>query len=161
MPIIQPLKNIFNWQTASEKIPYKVYTAYITVDDNENMYASQVLENTLGAVKFEKVIPTGLWRIVLPFNVPRLKIVIPGFGDFWNSNNASAAMANTDYRMNIYPGFGTAPLYNGSSEPTSVTDCVEIVLEELGSGLIDWRTFFAGTPTGYTTSYPIEIRVYN
>ena len=47
MAIITPLKKIFNWQTASEKIPYKVYTALLTQTGTDAPVAT-VLQNTLG-----------------------------------------------------------------------------------------------------------------
>ena len=155
MAIIQPLKKIFNWQTASEKIPYKVYTAYITVDDSENMYASQVLENTIGAVTFESP-GTGYWLIKLPYSVPRLKIMIPGFGDYWWNNNGviSTNPASDINRLTIYPGFGINDI---GTNNTGNTNCVGITT----STSVGWRTFFNSAPTGLTTSYPIEIRVYN
>lgn len=162
MAIISPLKKIFNWQTASEKIPYKVYTAYVTVDGSENMYAKQVLENTLGAVKFETV-STGIWRIVLPFNVPRLKIMIPGFGDYWYDNTSVVTSGNSsgNYRFNIFPGYGVAPPYN-CSEQECITNHVEIQTFDVTAANISWSSFFNGVPgPGDQTAYPIEIRVYN
>lgn len=161
MAIITPLKKIFNWQTASEKIPYKVYKAYITVDDNNNLYASQVFENTIGNVTFN----TGAgnyYQIILPYLVPRLKIVIPGFGDFWSTNNGLLnSNPLNDTRFTIYPGFGL----NDSTvcaDNTCSTNCVGIYIPTGGpvptSG---WRTFFNAAPTGLCTSYPIEIQVYN
>jgi len=164
MAIITPLKKIFNWQTASEKIPYKVYTAYITVDDNENMYASQVLENTIGAVTFEKI-NTGYWLIKLPYLVPRLKIMSPGFGDYWSLNNgviSTNPIADAN-RLTMYPCFGVDDGVSGNcSDPTCNTNCIGILIYDSSGGVeIDWRTFFNGGPTGVTTSYPIEIRVYN
>lgn len=160
MAIIQPLQKLFNWQTASEKIPYKVYTAYITVDDSENMYASQVLENTIGAVTFESP-STGYWLIKLPYSVPRLKIMIPGFGDHYCNNNAviSTNPLTDKYRLSIYPGYGKDD--NGCSDNNCNTNCVAVYMFESGTGSIDWRTFFNCAPTGPATSYPIEIRVYN
>jgi len=156
MAIITPLKKIFNWQTASEKIPYKVYTAYITVDDSENMYASQVLENTIGAVSFLHPSPN-FWQIKLPYAVPRLKIMIPGFGDYWWNNNATIANSGSGNLLTMYPGVTVISdptiICNG---PTCLTDNVEIYID-LGG----WRTFFVSDPTGPATSYPIEIRVYN
>jgi len=162
MAIITPLKKIFNWQTASEKIPYKVYTAYITVDDSENMYASQVLENTIGAVTFETV-GTGEWNIKLPYALTRLKIMIPGFGDYWNGNNAFiSTYYPTGYNsfLTINPGYGVD---GGScSGPTCNTNVINLYLyDTLGGAPLPWRTFFNSGPTGPTTSYPIEIRVYN
>jgi hypothetical protein len=163
MAIITPLKKIFNWQTASEKIPYKVYTAYITVDDSENMYASQVLENTIGAVTFESPSP-GYWLIKLPYSVPRLKIMIPGFGDFICNNNGviSTDVTTDNYRLTMYPGLGIDdagpfPLNNNNV----TTNCIGINIYEPGVGSVSWRTFFTCAPTGLATSYPIEIRVYN
>lgn len=47
MAIISPLKKIFNWQTASEKIPYRVYTALLT-QTGTNAPVATVLENSLG-----------------------------------------------------------------------------------------------------------------
>ena len=47
MAIIQPLKKIFNWQTASEKIPYRVYAALLT-QSGTNPPVATVLQNTLG-----------------------------------------------------------------------------------------------------------------
>jgi hypothetical protein len=159
MAIITPLKKIFNWQTASEKIPYKVYTAYITVDDSENMYASQVLENTIGAVTFE-TIPGGQWVIKLPYSVPRLKIMIPGFGDYGCTNNATISVNSLldTYRLTMYPGYGidnAGPYINNTT-----TNCIGIDVSD-ASGGIGWRTFFNCAPTGPAASYPIEIRVYN
>ncbi len=49
MAIIAPLKKIFNWQTANEKIPYKVYTALLTQTGTDAPVAT-VLENTIGNV---------------------------------------------------------------------------------------------------------------
>ena len=157
MAIITPLKKIFNWQTASEKIPYKVYTAYITVDDNENMYASKVLENTIGAITFEKV-NTGYWFIKLPYSVPRLNIMIPGFGDYYIVNNAivTTNSANDANRLSMYPGIGIDNA-GGCNTNDCTTNCG--VLEIYPS--VPWRTYFNCGSTGDCTSYPIEIRVYN
>ena len=47
MAIITPLKKIFKWQQASEKIPYKVYTALLNQTGTDAPVAT-VLENTLG-----------------------------------------------------------------------------------------------------------------
>ena len=158
MAIITPLKKIFNWQTASEKIPYKVYTAYITVDDSENMYASQVLENTIGAVTFEKK-SNGYWIIKLPYSTSRLKIMIPGFGDYYSTNNGVITMnpATDANRLSMYPGFGIDDNVSGCVGNNCITNCVGIYI----SVNIPWRTFFNSPPTGTATSYPIEVRVYN
>lgn len=51
MAIIQPLKKLFNWQTANEKIPYKVYTALLTQSGTAAPVAT-VLENTIGNIWF-------------------------------------------------------------------------------------------------------------
>lgn len=159
MAIITPLKKIFNWQTASEKIPYNVYTAYITVDDNENMYASQVLENTIGAVTFETV-TTGEWLIKLPYSVPRLKIVIPGFSDWYNGTNVAVSGIPPDKSLWFYTGFG---IDNSEACTTGKcnTNCVGVAIVDQAGSSITWRTFFSSGLTGTTTSYPIEIRVYN
>lgn len=49
MAIITPLKKIFKWQQASEKIPYKVYTALLTQTGTDAPIAT-VLENTIGNI---------------------------------------------------------------------------------------------------------------
>lgn len=49
MAIITPLKKIFKWQQASEKIPYRVYTALLT-QTGTNAPVAKVLENTIGDV---------------------------------------------------------------------------------------------------------------
>ncbi len=162
MAIIQPLKKIFNWQTASEKIPYKVYTAYITVDDSENMYAFKVFENTIGAVTFETV-GIGEWFIKLPYSVPRINIVIPGFGEAYNANNGMISTNGTEggNSFTIYPGFGVDGGICSDAE-TCNTNHVDLFLyDTAGPAPLPWRTFFASGPTGPTTKYPIEIRVYN
>ena len=158
MAIISPLKKIFNWQTASEKIPYKVYSAYITVDDNEEMYAIKVLENTVGNVTFKKD-STGYWFIELPYAVPRLNIMIPGFGDFWSNNNSIFTPNSTTKSLTIYPGFGVNGAYTTGSQ-NLLTDRVEVYVQEAFSG-VTWRDFWNSPLTGPATAYPIEIRVYN
>lgn len=54
MAIITPLKKIFNWQTASEKIPYKVYTALLNQTGTDAPVAT-VLENTIGIVTWYRL----------------------------------------------------------------------------------------------------------
>ena len=49
MAIIQPLKKLFNWQTANEKIPYNIYTALLTQSGTAAPVAT-VLENTIGNI---------------------------------------------------------------------------------------------------------------
>lgn len=49
MAIITPLKKIFKWQQASEKIPYRVYTALLT-QTGTNAPVAKVLENTIGDI---------------------------------------------------------------------------------------------------------------
>lgn len=157
MAIITPLKKIFNWQTASEKIPYKVYTAYITVDDSDNMYAYEVLENTIGAIKFETSSP-GVYKIVLPYSVPRHKIMIPNGSDGWGSGYTTFPIygGGGPYMIQISPGYGINTTYN---EPTNYIDFSTILIA--GYTATDWRTAFGCAPTGECVSYPIEIRVYN
>lgn len=157
---IYSFKPKFIGQLLSKRIPYQVYTAYITVDDNENMYASKVLHNTIGAVTFKKE-ATGFWFIQLPYVVPRLNIMIPGSSDYWNHGTAIYNSNNNISRdMNTYPGYGVNGDFSVDTE-NGLTDRVEVAIQEEKVGGIPWRTFFGGNPTGYTTSYPIEIRVYN
>ncbi len=54
MAIITPLKKIFNWQTASEKIPYRVYTALLTQTGTDAPVAT-VLENTIGNIVWTRI----------------------------------------------------------------------------------------------------------
>jgi hypothetical protein len=56
MAIISPLKKIFNWQTASEKIPYKVYTALLTQTGTDAPIAT-VLQNTIGNIYWTRTSP--------------------------------------------------------------------------------------------------------
>ena len=163
MAIITPLKKIFNWQTASEKIPYKVYTAYITVtnDGNENMYASKVLENTIGDIKFENF-GTGSWKIILPYQVPRCSIVMPGFGNWWSYGQTGMKILTstpTDYIFTMNPGY-----HPTSDDPiNSMVNNIEVYTwDNATAGSISWDTAFS-TPgsTAPYTSVAIEIRVYN
>ena len=159
MAIITPLKKIFNWQTANEKIPYKVYTAYITADDNDDLYAFEVLENTIGAVTFETV-STGHWLIKIPYTVPRLKIIIPGFSDYWFDGNAliTTTPSKDANRLVICPGFGIDDSINCHNTACK-TNCIGIRTST--NTIVGWRTFFNCPSTGECTAYPIEIRVYN
>lgn len=85
MAIISPLKKIFNWQTASEKIPYKVYTASLG-QTGTDVPVAEVLENTIGNITFTRISPGG-YQINLPYKVKGSKIFIPGFGSWSGSAN--------------------------------------------------------------------------
>lgn len=167
MAIITPLKKVFNWQLWHDKItpqtgggvPYKVYSAYVTTDDNGDLYALEVLENTIGAVTFATP-SSSIYQIILPVEVPRLKIVIPNSGDYWNQSNAIVSSANTDYRMLIYPGYGIAPA-NICPNQNCDTNYIEMLFYSTAGPQITWKQFFGCNPTGPCTAYPIEIRVYN
>lgn len=155
MAIITPLKKIFNWQLAGEKIQqpsYKVYAAYVTVDAGNNFSAYRVLENTIGNVTFAT--SGGEYQILLPDFYPRHNIAIPGFTDFW-ADSLSSVVANNNnptYRFQMFPGF-SGPGYD---DPTN---SVFISLFS-DTGVKNWIDFFGGSP-GDTTSVFIEIRVYN
>ena len=56
MAIISPFKKIFNWQLASEKIPYKVYTALLT-QTGTNAPVAMVLENNIGNIIWTRSAP--------------------------------------------------------------------------------------------------------
>jgi len=56
MAIITPLKKIFNWQLASEKIPYRVYTVLITQTGTDAPVVT-VLENTIGNIVWTRSAP--------------------------------------------------------------------------------------------------------
>ena len=78
MAIIQPLKKLFNWQTANEKIPYNIYTALLTQSGTAAPVAT-VLENTIGNITwvYEGV---GQYSISIPgYNKEKL-IVFAGSG---------------------------------------------------------------------------------
>ena len=164
MAIITPLKKIFNWQTASEKIPYKVYTAYITTDENENMYASKTLENTIGTIKFISD-PTGLnvgyWKLVLPYEVPRCNIMIPGYSNWWSNGAPMAPIYSNpskSYGVVINPGY-----HPTSNDPiNSLVDHVEIYTVDTASNTsVSWYSAFGAVGASDATSISIEVRVYN
>ena len=93
MAIISPLKKIFNWQTASEKIPYRVYTALLTQTGTDAPVAI-VLENTLGNVVWTRD-NLGIYVGTSSGSFTENKTIIPPFDPvgytilpIWNSSVA-------------------------------------------------------------------------
>jgi hypothetical protein len=113
MAIISPLKKIFNWQTASEKIPYKVYTALFT-QANTDAPVVQVLENTLGfSVNWSRT-SAGLYAADFPYKLNPFKIWIGnGMGTWAYDGNTylpiTDAMVTTGYYTMYFPGSSAGP----------------------------------------------------
>lgn len=68
MAIISPFKKIFNWQTATEKIPYKVYTALLTQTGTDAPTA-KVLKNTIGSNASYRYDAPGQYAIIFTKNI--------------------------------------------------------------------------------------------
>ena len=84
MAIITPLKKIFNWQTANEKIPYKVYTAFLTQTGTDAPVAD-VLQNTIGNIVWSRN-GVGDYRGFLKGAFPSGKCWAGGVGDSLNGD---------------------------------------------------------------------------
>ena len=134
MAIITPLKKIFNWQTASEKIPYRVYTALLT-QVGTNPPTAIVLQNTLGFNPYYVYNNVGDYSLVYDQNYcfPKNKTyVYVGNGDLLGADAAS-------YTMTSYTNNGL--FIENAIEMGCIT------------GLVPSNQIFVNTT--------IEIRVYN
>jgi len=143
MAIITPLKKIFNWQLASEKIqqlPYKVYTALLTQTGTDAPVAT-VLENTLGDIVWSRV-NVGVYLGTLNGAFLSDKTFIPT-----NPNGGIYGMSLTKL---VADGTGYFQIYRGN------TNQVELAFfsNDTGTTPIEMSTVTAG-------QLAIEIRVYN
>lgn len=142
MAIITPLKKIFNWQTASEKIPYKVYTALLTQTGTDAPVAT-VLQNTLGKPVVWTRIGSGNYVGSSAGSFPVDKTVCPQFPCFAFENNATF----TPISANGNPQSGWINAYNYQGNEIYI-DTYDMV------GYAEWSTVLG-------SSLFIEIRVYN
>lgn len=126
MAIIIPLKKIFNWQLASEKISYggnnggnnKVYTALIS-QTGTNAPTAIVLENTLGTVPTFNYEGVGQYSISLNGNFLTvntfqlignnnlggfdiLNIYDNGDDSVWIDTGANDKLSNTPIEIRVY-----------------------------------------------------------
>ena len=143
MAIISPFKKIFNWQQASEKIPYKVYTALLNQTGTDAPVAT-VLENTIGAITWERL-GVGNYKGVLRGELVPGKTVCPQFPAFAFTNNASFLPISA----NGNPQLGWINAYYSETTPNEIfIDTYDM------TGYSEWSTVLG-------TEFLIEIRVYN
>ena len=93
MAIISPLKKIFNWQTASEKIPYKTYMAKFT-QTGTNDPVVKVLYNDTGITVTWKRLQVGTYVGNFSKNVSPSKFVIPGSFDYQGNSTQLITLGN-------------------------------------------------------------------
>jgi hypothetical protein len=138
----------------SAALPYKVYTAYISVDGTtDTMYAYREFENTIGTITFSTA-GIGSYIITLPVSVPRRSIVIPGFGDYWGANNVIRMSGpDTGPTLTMYAGI------DGGED--SNTNYIEIdCYDYTTSTSLTWGQYFTTGTNNASTAFPIEIRIY-
>lgn len=148
MAIITPLKKLFNWQLASEKIQqssssqsaYKVYTALLTQSGTDAPVAT-VLENTLGDIVWTRD-SVGIYRGTLNGVLFLLeKTIIPPFSPNGNICMPITGLQDPQYYQ-IYP---------------SNLDYIGIaVYDDSEQNFIEWSSSNLGG-----NSLFIEIRLYN
>lgn len=139
MAIITPLKKIFKWQQASEKIPYKVYTALLTQTGTANPVVN-VLQNTLEFTPVFVRVNPGVY--VWEFFKGKIDKTKTTFSCNWYAGTNS-------YKLTAFIGFESN--WNTGIDAVVIESFDDTLLSDdvLGGG----NTDFAGTL--------IEIRVYN
>jgi hypothetical protein len=149
MAIISPLKKIFNWQTASDKIPYRVYTAILTQTGTDAPVAN-VLENTVGNINWIYD-GTGIYKLNFGTNLPSDKVFIPGSSNYNGFNATIIPFSNGNAifaYMQIYPNTVGGP-------GGGFCDGIYIDLRDDTFSFTEWSNILG--PTGVY----FEIRVYN
>ncbi len=141
MAIISPLKKIFNWQTASEKIPYRVYTALLT-QTGTNAPVATVLENTIGNIVWTRN-TVGQYMGTLAGAFPVNKTISPQFPTLAFENNGTFIPISA----NGNPQLGWINMYCQSENHINI-DTYDMVGSE------EWSTILGST-------FLVEIRVYN
>jgi hypothetical protein len=139
MAIITPLKKIFNWQLASEKIPYRVYTALLT-QVGTNAPTATILENTLGLTPNFEYANSGTY--------------------VWQFYTGTLNKAKTTFNCNWYSGTlsytNTAFIGYESNWDTGVD---AIVIRTFNGSILTNDVLGGGDPAFAGTL--IEIKVYN